>query len=123
MQQKMHNLHLASTVCRSIPDGPPALTPPPPMLKGLCSLKDITLVWESPQGDLDSFEVQYLDAQGRLIQNFTYTNSISIGGLRPYRHQFHIPTHLNMISVLEVKCSRNSLCSKIECFCNITNIS
>ncbi len=47
--------------------------------------QEITLVWDSPQGDLDSFEVQYLDAQGRLIQNFTYTNSISIGGLRPYR--------------------------------------
>jgi hypothetical protein len=66
----------------------------PRSLKGVRLLKDITLVWESPQGDLDSFEVQYLDAQGRLIQNFTYTNSISIGGLRPYRHQFHIPTHL-----------------------------
>jgi hypothetical protein len=45
--------------------------------------KQITLVWDVPQGDFDSFEVQYLDAQGRLIQNFTYTNSITIGSLRP----------------------------------------
>jgi cadherin 5 type 2 (VE-cadherin) len=48
--------------------------------------KQITLVWDSPQGDFDSFEVQYLDAQGRLIQNFTYSNTITIGGLRPYRN-------------------------------------
>jgi len=46
--------------------------------------KQITLIWDSPQGDFDSFEVQYLDAQGRLIQNFTYTNTITIGSLRPY---------------------------------------
>ena len=58
--------------------------------------QDITLVWDSPQGDLDSFEVQYLDAQGRLIQNFTYTNSISIGGLRPYRNQFFILVAINL---------------------------
>jgi len=48
--------------------------------------KQITLDWDNPDGDKDSFEVTYLDAQGRLIQNFTYTNSISIGSLRPYRN-------------------------------------
>ena len=48
--------------------------------------KRITLVWDSPQGDFDSFEVTYLDAKGNLIQNFTFTNTITIGGLRPYRN-------------------------------------
>lgn len=38
------------------------------------------------QGDFDSFEVQYLDAQDRLIQNSTDTNSITIGDLRPFRN-------------------------------------
>lgn len=48
--------------------------------------KEITLDWDGPEGDYNSFEVTYLDAHGRLIQNFTYTNSIFIGSLRPYRN-------------------------------------
>jgi len=47
---------------------------------------DITLVWDRPEGDFDSFEVAYLDAKRDLIQNSTYTNSITIGRLRPYRN-------------------------------------
>jgi cadherin 5 type 2 (VE-cadherin) len=46
----------------------------------------IDLVWDAPSGDFDSFEVQYLDDRGRLIQNLTYTNSITVGRLRPYRN-------------------------------------
>lgn len=46
----------------------------------------IDLLWDIPNGDYDSFEVQYLDDQGRLIQNLTYSNSITIGRLRPYRN-------------------------------------
>lgn len=48
--------------------------------------KEITLVWQTPSGDYDSFEVQYLDARDRLIQNSTHTNSITIGRLRPFRN-------------------------------------
>lgn len=48
--------------------------------------KEITLFWNPPNGDFDSFEVQYLDAQDRLIQNSTDTNSITIGDLRPFRN-------------------------------------
>ena len=48
--------------------------------------KEIALTWDIPQGNYDSFEVQYLDTQGRLIQNLTFTNSITIGRLRPYRN-------------------------------------
>jgi len=48
--------------------------------------KEIALTWDIPEGNYDSFEVQYLDTQGRLIQNLTFTNSITIGKLRPYRN-------------------------------------
>merc|ERR1719317_797679 len=48
--------------------------------------KEIALTWDIPEGNYDSFEVQYLDTQGRLIQNLTFTNSITIGRLRPYRN-------------------------------------
>lgn len=30
--------------------------------------KEISLIWDPPAGDFDAFEVQYLDATGRLIQ-------------------------------------------------------
>ena len=46
----------------------------------------ITLTWNIPPGEHDSFELKYLDAQGRLIQNFTNVNSITIGGLRPFKN-------------------------------------
>ena len=48
--------------------------------------KEITLVWDKPVGDWDSFEVSYLDEKRELIQNITFTNSITIGRLRPYRN-------------------------------------
>ena len=45
-----------------------------------CTLsQEITLVWDQPQGEFDSFEVLYQDDQSRLIQNYTYTTSIDIG--------------------------------------------
>ena len=46
----------------------------------------ITLTWNVPLGEHDSFELTYLDAQERLIQNFTNINSITIGGLRPFKN-------------------------------------
>ena len=48
--------------------------------------KTITLDWNIPQGDFDLFEVKYQDTQGFLIQNFTEVNSITIGGLRPFKN-------------------------------------
>ena len=48
--------------------------------------KTITLDWNIPEGDFEKFEVTYQDASDRLIQNFTEVNSITIGGLRPYKN-------------------------------------
>ena len=48
--------------------------------------KEITLYWNAPRGDFDSFEVQYLDTKDRLIQNTTSTASITIRDLRPFRN-------------------------------------
>ena len=36
--------------------------------------KDISLVWDPPDGDYDSFDVQYLDATKILIQVSTASN-------------------------------------------------
>ena len=64
----------------------------------------ITLTWNIPPGEHDSFELKYLDAQGRLIQNFTNVNSITIGGLRPFKNYTFTIKHLfvlkNLISQL-----------------------
>jgi len=46
----------------------------------------ISLVWDRPHGDFDSFEVMYQDDESRLIQNYTNTNYITIGGLSPHRN-------------------------------------
>ena len=48
--------------------------------------RQISLSWNMPEGNYDSFEVQYLDAQGHLIQDVTFNNEITIGSLRPYRN-------------------------------------
>ena len=47
---------------------------------------EITLFWQAPKGDWDSFEVEYLDHSGRLLRNSTPSPSITIGGLRPFRN-------------------------------------
>jgi len=61
--------------------------------------KEISLIWDPPAGDFDAFEVQYLDATGRLIQVdshhamqsyilliliFTFMMNIELN-----RHKFH----------------------------------
>ena len=46
---------------------------------------EIFLEWQAPPGDYDGFDVAYLNARDKLIQNSTDTNSISIGRLRPFR--------------------------------------
>ena len=48
--------------------------------------REIALTWNLPAGNYDSFEVQYLDAQGHLIQDITFNNEITIGDLRPYKN-------------------------------------
>ena len=50
------------------------------------TFQEITLVWNEPKGDFDAFEVLYQDDQDRVIQNYTETNSIIIGGLKAYRN-------------------------------------
>jgi cadherin 5 type 2 (VE-cadherin) len=48
--------------------------------------KQIALAWTQPNGDLDAFEVQYLDTHDRVVANTTATNSIVITGLRPFHN-------------------------------------
>lgn len=43
-------------------------------------------MWDSPRGEYDAFEVQYLNAEGFLIQNLTQRTSIVIGDLKPHRN-------------------------------------
>lgn len=46
----------------------------------------ITLTWDTPRGEYNAFEVQYLTTEGVLIQNLTLQNSITIGDLKPHRN-------------------------------------
>ncbi len=47
---------------------------------------EITLIWQTPAGDYDAFEVTYLDGRDRLVSNGTNVNTITIGRLRPFRN-------------------------------------
>jgi len=44
------------------------------------------LEWDTPSGDYDAFEVQYINADERLVDNLTLQPSITITGLRPFRN-------------------------------------
>ncbi|KAJ8675823.1 hypothetical protein QAD02_011609 [Eretmocerus hayati] len=46
----------------------------------------ITLAWDPPRGEYDTFEVQYLNAEDNLVSNITNTNTIVIGDLKPHRN-------------------------------------
>ncbi|XP_075214257.1 protein tyrosine phosphatase 10D isoform X3 [Lycorma delicatula] len=46
----------------------------------------ITLIWDTPKGEFNAFEVQYLNTEGLLIQNLTLHDSITIGDLKPHRN-------------------------------------
>ena len=46
--------------------------------------QEISLIWDPPHGDFDSFEILYVDDEDRLIQKYTTTNSITVGGLTPH---------------------------------------
>ncbi|XP_076636753.1 protein tyrosine phosphatase 10D isoform X3 [Colletes latitarsis] len=46
----------------------------------------ITLTWDIPRGQYDSFEVQYINTEGNYIQNITSINQITISDLKPYRN-------------------------------------
>jgi receptor-type tyrosine-protein phosphatase beta len=45
----------------------------------------ITLSWAAPEGDWDSFEVEYLDHGGRLLREATPQPSVTISNLKPFR--------------------------------------
>lgn len=47
---------------------------------------EITLMWASPRGEYNAFEVQYLTSENVLIQNLTLHNSITINDLKPHRN-------------------------------------
>ena len=44
------------------------------------------MAWDKPRGDYDQFEVQYLNADDRFVENLTLHPSISIKGLKPFRN-------------------------------------
>ncbi|CAH0385398.1 unnamed protein product [Bemisia tabaci] len=46
----------------------------------------VTLNWDTPTGEFNAFEVQYLNTEGLLIQNLTLHNSITISDLKPHRN-------------------------------------
>ncbi|GAB6018714.1 hypothetical protein CHUAL_000390 [Chamberlinius hualienensis] len=46
---------------------------------------EITLTWDSPPGDHDSYQVQYLSGDNRLIQNLTVAERITVTQLLPHR--------------------------------------
>lgn len=46
----------------------------------------VTLMWDSPRGEFDAFEVQYLNTEGLLLQNLTVHTSIVINELKPHRN-------------------------------------
>lgn len=49
------------------------------------SANEITLHWDFPKGEFDVFEVQYLNTDLSLLQNFTDKDYITIDNLKPYR--------------------------------------
>lgn len=57
---------------------------------------EITLVWETPFGDNDAFEVQYLDHRDKhLRSNITFAEKISFTNLRPHSNYTFIVTVLS----------------------------
>uniref|UniRef100_A0A8D8Q8Q7 protein-tyrosine-phosphatase n=1 Tax=Cacopsylla melanoneura TaxID=428564 RepID=A0A8D8Q8Q7_9HEMI len=46
----------------------------------------VTLTWDSPRGEYNAFEVQYLTSELTLIQNITQYTTITIGDLKPHRN-------------------------------------
>ncbi|XP_024890304.1 tyrosine-protein phosphatase 10D isoform X4 [Temnothorax curvispinosus] len=46
----------------------------------------ITLTWDIPHGEYDTFEVQYINTEGNYIQNITSVNVITIFDLKPHRN-------------------------------------
>lgn len=46
----------------------------------------MTLKWDSPRGEFNAFEVQYLSAENVLMQNLTLHNQITISDLKPHRN-------------------------------------
>ncbi|ODM90113.1 Tyrosine-protein phosphatase 10D [Orchesella cincta] len=47
---------------------------------------EMKLEWDTPPGDFDAFEVQFINQDDRLVDNLTLLPSITIRGLRPFRN-------------------------------------
>ncbi|XP_046394393.1 tyrosine-protein phosphatase 10D isoform X1 [Ischnura elegans] len=47
---------------------------------------EITLAWDTPRGEYNTYEVQYLNTEGMLNQNLTLHAPITISGLKPHRN-------------------------------------
>ncbi|XP_059474266.1 tyrosine-protein phosphatase 10D [Neocloeon triangulifer] len=47
---------------------------------------EVTLMWDKPNGEYNTFEVQYLNLDGVLLQNLTLGTSITVAGLKPHRN-------------------------------------
>ncbi|XP_015595077.1 tyrosine-protein phosphatase 10D isoform X2 [Cephus cinctus] len=46
----------------------------------------ITLSWDTPRGEYNAFEVQYINTEGSYVQNITALNNITISDLKPHRN-------------------------------------
>lgn len=47
---------------------------------------EISLTWDTPRGEWNAFEVQYLNTDGVLIHNLTLHDGITIMDLKPHRN-------------------------------------
>lgn len=57
--------------------------------------KEITLTWDTPFGDVDAYEVQYLDPDKNLRSNISFTEKIVFTNLRPHSNYTFIVTVLS----------------------------
>ncbi|XP_077287900.1 protein tyrosine phosphatase 10D isoform X2 [Arctopsyche grandis] len=47
---------------------------------------EITLKWDTPRGEWNAFEIQYLSTESNLVQNLTSNEFITLSNLKPHRN-------------------------------------
>lgn len=67
---------------------------------------EITLEWDEPLGDKDSYEVEYQDHQGHLIRNVTNNRQISYKNMRPHHNYTFLVTVISGYNTSTIKRSR-----------------
>ncbi|XP_067145114.1 tyrosine-protein phosphatase 10D-like [Centruroides vittatus] len=67
---------------------------------------EITLGWDEPLGDKDSYEVEYQDHQGHLIRNVTNNEQISYKNMKPHHNYTFLVTVISGYNTSTIKRSR-----------------